>query len=293
MAAAFADWPEALSNTLAIAERCKVSIEFGVYHVPVFRSDDGSSPDDCFLRLCREGAMRRYGRIDATIQQRLDHEIGIIRKLGFVSYFLITWDFIKKAREMGIPVGPGRGSAAGSIVAYSLGITDVCPLRYSLLFERFLNPARVSMPDIDIDFCGQRRDEIIGYVRDKYGHDCVCQIITFGTMASRGVLRDVGRVLDFPIADIDKLCKKVPQGPGASLKAALASDPELEEFRTSSPQNRRLFDLALELEGKARHSSVHAAGVVIADVPLDTLIPLHRPSDAKEITTQFEGPTVR
>ena len=286
MATAFADWPEALANTVAIAERCAVDIEFGVYHVPVFAPDDGSPPDRYFHELCRKGAIARYGAIDDKIQARLDYEIGVVEKLGFVSYFLITWDFIKKAKEMGIPVGPGRGSAAGSIVAYCLGITDVCPLKYSLLFERFLNPARVSMPDIDIDFCGLRRDEIIQYVRAKYGEDCVCQIITFGTMASRGVLRDVGRVLDFPIADIDKLCKKVPQGPGASLKDALEKDLELKEIRDSSPQHKRLFDLALKLEGKARHSSIHAAGVVIADKPAREYVPLARNGD--DVITQWQ-----
>jgi DNA polymerase-3 subunit alpha len=191
-------------------------------------------PTTTSRRICKEGAIRRYGGIDEKVQKRLDYEIGVIRKLGFVSYFLIVQDFIQKAKSMGIPVGPGRGSAAGSIVAYCLGITDVCPLRYALLFERFLNPGRVSMPDIDIDFCGNRREEVIQYVRQKYGNDCVCQIITFGTMASRGVLRDVGRVLDFPIADVDKLCKKVPQGPGASLQAALESDAELKQIRDSS-----------------------------------------------------------
>ena len=286
MAAAFDDWPEALRSTVEIAERCAVDMEFGVYHVPVFQPEDGSTPDAFFEKLCRDGAVRRYGTIDEQVEQRLAYEIGVIKKLGFVSYFLITQDFIQKARDMGIPVGPGRGSAAGSIVAYCLGITDVCPLRYALLFERFLNPGRVSMPDIDIDFCGHRRDEIIQYVRDKYGDDCVCQIITFGTMASRGVLRDVGRVLDFPIPDVDKLCKKVPQGPGASLQAALESDPELKQIRDGSPQYKRLFDLSLQLEGLARHSSIHAAGVVIADRPLRDYVPLAK--NGEDVITQWQ-----
>ncbi len=286
MAAAFVDWPEALANTVAIAERCNVDIEFGVYHLPVFQPEDGTGPDVFFERICTEGAIRRYGAIDATVRQRLEFEIGVIKKLGFVSYFLIVQDFIQKAKTMGIPVGPGRGSAAGSIVAYVLGITDVCPLKYALLFERFLNPGRVSMPDIDIDFCGNRRDEVIQYVRQKYGNDCVCQIITFGTMASRGVLRDVGRVLDFPIADVDKLCKKVPQGPGASLQAALESDAELKQIRDSSPQHKRLFDLSLKLEGLARHSSIHAAGVVIADRPLRDYVPLAK--NGEDVITQWQ-----
>jgi DNA polymerase III subunit alpha len=286
MAEAFAGWTEPLQQTVAIAERCSVGIEFGVYHLPVFQPEDGSPPDVWFERICKEGAIRRYGRIDEAIQKRLDYEIGVIKKLGFVSYFLIVQDFIQKAKSMGIPVGPGRGSAAGSIVAYVLGITDVCPLRYALLFERFLNPGRVSMPDIDIDFCGDRRDEVIQYVRKKYGDDCVCQIITFGTMASRGVLRDVGRVLDFPIADVDKLCKKVPQGPGASLQAALETDAELKAIRDSSPQHKRLFDLSLKLEGLARHSSIHAAGVVIADRPLRDYVPLAKNGD--DVITQWQ-----
>ena len=286
MAAAFADWPEALAQTVAIAERCSVGMEFGVYHLPVFQPADGSKPDAWFEKICTQGAIARYGKIDETIQKRLDYEIGVIKKLGFVSYFLIVQDFIQKAKSMGIPVGPGRGSAAGSIVAYALGITDVCPLKYALLFERFLNPARVSMPDIDIDFCGNRRDEVIQYVREKYGNDCVCQIITFGTMASRGVLRDVGRVLDFPIADVDKLCKKVPQGPGASLQQALDSDPELKQIRESTPQHKRLFDLSLKLEGLARHSSIHAAGVVIADRPLRDYVPLAK--NGEDVITQWQ-----
>ena len=286
MARAFKSWPEALENTVKIAERCNIDIEFGVYHVPVYEAEDGSSPDDFFAKLCHDGAIERYGEISKEVQERLDYEVGIIKKLGFVSYFLITWDFIAKAREMGIPVGPGRGSAAGSIVSYCLRITDVCPLQYDLLFERFLNPGRVSMPDIDIDFCGIRRGEIIEYVRQKYGEDCVCQIITFGTMASRGVMRDVGRVLDFPVADIDKLCKKVPSGPGASLVTALETDTELQEVRDSSPQYKRLFELAVKLEGSARHSSIHAAGVVISDKPLEEYVPLAK--SGEDIVTQWQ-----
>lgn len=286
MAKAFSGWPEALSNSVAIAERCEVDIEFGVYHVPVYQPDDESTPDDYFAKLCHDGAIERYGEITKAVQDRLDYEVGIIKKLGFVSYFLITWDFIKKAKDMGIPVGPGRGSAAGSIVAYCLGITDVCPLEYNLLFERFLNPGRVSMPDIDIDFCGNRREEIIEYVRDKYGHDCVCQIITFGTMASRGVLKDVGRVLDFPVGEINDICKKVPQGPGASLAAALETDTELQQIRDQSPQHKRLFELALKLEGSARHNSIHAAGVVIADKPLKEYVPLAK--NGEDVITQWQ-----
>jgi len=221
MAEDFADLPEAIANTGAIAERCEVHIDFDSYHLPVFATGSDESTDEMFERICFEGARRRYGEVTKEVEDRLRYEMGIIRDLGFVSYFLITWDFVEKARERGIPVGPGRGSAAGSIVAYCMAITDLDPLRYRLIFERFLNADRISMPDIDIDFCGNRRDEVIDYVREKYGRENVSQIITFGTMASRGVLRDVGRVLEIPLAEIDKIAKKVPQGPGASLASAL------------------------------------------------------------------------
>ncbi|MEZ5963360.1 MAG: DNA polymerase III subunit alpha [Planctomycetota bacterium] len=286
MVQAFAALPEAIANTVAIAERCNVKIDFNVYHLPVFDTGAGETPDATFRRLCDEGARARYGESTAAVRDRLSYEIGIIEKLGFVSYFLVVQDFIRHARSLGIPVGPGRGSAAGSIVAYVLGITNLDPLRYNLLFERFLNAARVSMPDIDIDFCGDRRDEVIGYVRDKYGKDNVSQIVTFGTMASRGVLRDVGRVLEVPLGDIDQIAKKVPQGPGASLRAALDSDKELAEIRNASETNRRLFDLGLKLEGMVRHTSIHAAGVVVADRPLIDYVPLAR--NGEDITTQWQ-----
>jgi DNA polymerase-3 subunit alpha len=286
MAEAFAELPDALANTVAIAERCAVELDFKSYHLPRFHTGSDESPDEMFERLCREGARRRFREIEPHVEQRLRYEIEVIRKAGFVSYFLITWDFITKAREMGIPVGPGRGSAAGSMVAYCLGITDLDPLRYNLIFERFLNAERVTMPDIDVDFCGVRRDEVIDYVRSKYGDESVAQIITFGTMASRGVLRDVGRVLEMPLADIDRIAKKVPQGPGASLRKALETDPELAEIRSSSPATQSLFDLGLELEGLARHSSIHAAGVVIADRPLIEHVPMVRNGEC--ITTAWQ-----
>ncbi|GAB4140769.1 MAG: DNA polymerase III subunit alpha [Planctomycetota bacterium] len=286
MAEAFSGWEDPLLATLEIADRCRVSIETGVYHLPVFRTGTQESPSEYFRRRCREGIEKRYGIASEEVQKRLEYEVEVIEKLGFVSYFLIVQDFIAKARSLGIPVGPGRGSAAGSIVAYALGITDIDPLRYSLLFERFLNPGRVSMPDIDIDFCGHRRDEVISYVRETYGHECVSQIITFGTMASRGVLRDVGRVLQIDLAEIDKIAKKVPQGPKASLAAALQSDPELKALRESGTALRRLFDLSLQLEGIARHSSVHAAGVVIADRPLCDYVPLAR--NGEDVVTQWQ-----
>jgi DNA polymerase-3 subunit alpha len=286
MAAAFAETPEAIANTVAIAERCKVAIDFKTHHLPRFDTGTSQTPDELFNTICREGALQRYGELTPEIEQRLRYEMETIRALGFVSYFLVTWDFVRYAHSRGIPVGPGRGSAAGSLVAYCMGITDLNPLRYNLIFERFLNAERISMPDIDIDFCGNRRDEVIEYVRQKYGADNVSQIITFGTMASRGVLRDVGRVLEIPLGDIDKIAKKVPQGPGASLRKALESDRELIEIRDSSPELKRLFDLACKLEGLARHSSIHAAGVVISDRPLIERVPLALNGD--DITTQWQ-----
>ncbi|MBI83618.1 MAG: DNA polymerase III subunit alpha [Planctomycetaceae bacterium] len=282
----FADHPDAIAQTSLVAERCHVDIDFNTYHLPLFETGSKETPEQMFDRLVEEGARLRYGKVTPKIRSRLDYETEIIKKLNFVSYFLITWDFLRHARIEGIPVGPGRGSAAGSIVAYCLKITDLDPIRYNLIFERFLNAERITMPDIDIDFCGERRDEVIDYVRNKYGEDNVSQIITFGTMASRGVLRDVGRVLETPLGDIDKIAKKVPQGPGASLKNALEEDRELQSIRDESPENARLFKLALKLEGLARHSSVHAAGVVIADKPLTEYVPLARNGD--DITTQWQ-----
>ncbi len=286
MARCLSDVPEALANTVAVAERCDVVLDFETYHLPVFDSDGNQTPEDLFVLACQEGAIRRYGEVTEKIQARLDYEIGVILKLGFAGYFLITADFMNYARSIGIPVGPGRGSAAGSIVAYSLRITDLDPLKYNLIFERFLNADRISMPDIDVDFCGERRDEVIDYVRKKYGEQNVSQIITFGTMASRGVLRDVGRVLEVPLDEVDAIAKKVPQGPGASLATALAEDKELQELRDESPSNRRLFDLGLKLEGLVRHCSVHAAGVVISDRPLSDYVPMAKSGD--DTMTQWQ-----
>lgn len=286
MAELFREVPQALAATVEIAERCSVDIEFNVYHLPIFETGTDESPTAMFERVCFEGARERYGEITPEVRARLEYEIGVIRQLGFESYFLITADFIEHARQQGIPVGPGRGSAAGSMVAYVTKITNLDPLRYNLLFERFLNASRVSMPDIDVDFCGERRDEVIDYVRDKYGRDCVSQIVTFGTMASRGVLRDVGRVLEVDLGEVDKIAKKVPQGPGASLAKAVETDEELQEIRDSNATNKRLFELGLKLEGLARHSSVHAAGVVVADRPLRDYVPLSK--NGEDITTQWQ-----
>lgn len=289
MAETFRDLPEALKATMDVADQVDLELEFGNYHVPVFSSDGGESPDQLFDRLLEEGLQRRYGADNSRARERLEYEKRVIRELGFVSYFLIIWDLIRWARENGIPVGPGRGSAAGSIVAYLLDITRVDPLRYGLLFERFLNPSRVSMPDIDIDFCKEGRERVLAYTRQRYGDENVAQIVTFGTMASRTVVRDVGRVLDVPLKDVDRIAKKIPQGPGApSLAVAIEKDPELAALREESDTNRMLFEFSLSLEGLARHISTHAAGVVIADRPIIEYVPLAK--NGEDVTTQWPAP---
>ncbi|MHC4925530.1 MAG: DNA polymerase III subunit alpha, partial [Planctomycetota bacterium] len=268
MKALFKDLPDALENTTIIADRCELALDFDKTHLPRFTPPNGEEATPFFRRLCREGLRERYPGGSKEADERLAMEMGVIEKMGYVSYFLIVWDFIRFAREHSIPVGPGRGSAAGSIVAYALGITDVDPLRYGLLFERFLNSERVSMPDIDIDFCRDGREEVIQYVNQKYGGpENVSQIITFGTLAARAVLRDVGRVLAVPLTEIDGIAKKVPAGPGITLGDALEMDRDLAGMR-EDPRYKRLFDIALRLEGMNRHASVHAAGVVIGDGPL-------------------------
>lgn len=302
MAEVFKDLPDTLKATMDVAEQVDLDIEFGKYHVPVFHADDGESPDALFDRLCRQGIARLYGSDQGPALERLEREVQVIREMGFVSYFLIVWDLIRWAREHGIPVGPGRGSAAGSIVAYALDITRVDPLRYDLLFERFLNSARISMPDIDIDFCKEGREKVLQYTRDRYGHENVAQIVTFGTMSSRTVVRDVGRVLDVPLKDIDRIAKKIPAGPGApSLAKALKEDADLIEVRKEHPELDELFSLSVALEGMARHTSTHAAGVVIADKPIVEYTPLcvvKEGSASKkkgekqqvEVTTQWPAP---
>ncbi len=282
------DYPEALENTRNIADMVDFKMEFGKFHLPKFEKE-GVKDLKAYLRhLCEEGARARYKNYDHNpeIRKRLDYELGVIESMGFVSYFLITWDFIHYSREHSIAVGPGRGSAAGSIVAYVLGITDIDPLHYDLIFERFLNPKRISMPDIDIDFCMDRRTEVIDYVKEKYGEDRVCQIITFGTMAARAVIRDVGRVLEIPLADINAIAKKIPSGPGVKLDKSLKESPELQKIANSNQQMRDLFDTAMKLEGLNRHSSTHAAGVVISDEPLLDTIPLCG-KDGVDISTQY------
>ena len=282
----FGDLPEALRNTLQVAEQINVEIEFGKYRLPHFEPPDGLSTDDYFRKLCEEGFARYYPGNPPEARERLEYEMRVIGEMGFVTYFLITWDLIAHARRVGIPVGPGRGSAAGSIVAYVLEITRLDPLKYDLIFERFLNPGRVSMPDIDIDFCKDRREEMIQYTRQKYGDDRVCQIITFGKMKARAALRDVARVMDIPLSEVDQLVKKVPEGPGVKLKEAFDGDPELQELRDSTEQYQQWVGLATKIEGMARHTSVHAAGVIIGDEPLIEIAPLAKQDDI--ITTQWD-----
>ena len=276
---------EALENTRKIAERCEIEIDFDSRLLPAFQTPEGFTSEEYFQKLCEEGVAELYPEGGDAVRERLDYEMGIILQMGFVDYFLIVWDFIRYAREQGIPVGPGRGSAAGSIVAYALGITKIDPLKYDLLFERFLNAERISMPDIDIDFCKDGREQVIQYVAEKYGSDRVAQIITFGTMAAKGVIRDVGRVLNVSLGDVDTISKKIPVGPKITLTKSLAEDEELRQLRERDAVSKELFDVALKIEGSARHCSVHAAGVVITDVPLMERVPLYKNGDS--ITTQW------
>lgn len=286
MADMFRDLPDCVTASMDVAEQVSVEIEFGKYHLPVFRPDTNETAESLFARLLEANLARLYPTDDGRARQRVDYERKVIAELGFVSYFLIVWDLIRWARENGVPVGPGRGSAAGSIVAYLLGITKVDPLRYDLLFERFLNSARVSMPDIDIDFCKDGREKVLDYTRRRYGAENVAQIVTFGTMASRTVVRDVARVLDMPLKDIDKIAKKIPAGPNApTLAEALEKDPDLVAMKKERPDLDELFRLSVPLEGLARHISTHAAGVVIADRPIVEYVPLAKNGD--DITTQW------
>ncbi len=291
MRALFPYAKEALDNTAKIAARCQVEIEFGVTKLPKFVVPDGETSWSYLNRLCREGLARRYPEDDGALRERLDYELGVIQSMGYVDYFLIVWDFIHFARSRGIPVGPGRGSAAGSIVAYCLEITNIDPIRYDLLFERFLNPERVSMPDIDIDFCYERRQEVIDYVVEKYGKDQVVQIVTFGTLAAKGVIRDVGRALDYPYAQCDAIAKMVPRDLGMTLDRALKESPDLRNAYEQDDQVKYLIDMSKRLEGLPRHTSMHAAGVVISRTSVDEYVPLSRAADGT-ITTQFTMTTL-
>ena len=282
---------EALENTHKIAQRCHVEIEFGVTKLPKYDVPEGYTAWDYLNELCRKGLEERYQPVTEELRERLDYELSTIRNMGYVDYFLIVWDFIKYARDNDIMVGPGRGSAAGSLVAYTLGITQLDPMKYDLLFERFLNPERVSMPDIDVDFCFERRQEVIDYVVRKYGKDRVAQIVTFGTLAARGVIRDVGRVLDMPYAQVDVIAKMIPQELNITIDRALEMNPEFKKAYEEQEDIRRLIDTARRLEGLPRHTSMHAAGVVISQKAVDEYVPLSRAQDGS-ITTQFTMTTL-
>ena len=282
---------QAIDNTQKIADRCNVEIEFGVTKLPHFDVPEGYDSWTYLNKLCHEGLVRRYPDKHEELLPKLDYELSVIQKMGYVDYFLIVWDFINYARTHGIPVGPGRGSAAGSLVSYTTGITNIDPIRYNLLFERFLNPERVTMPDIDIDFCYERRSEVIDYVIEKYGKDCVTQIVTFGTLAARGVIRDVGRVMDLPYNFCDTIAKNIPNELNITIDKALTMNPELRSMYESDETVKRLIDMAKRLEGLPRHTSMHAAGVVISQKAMDEYVPLSRSSDGT-ITTQFVMTTI-
>ena len=291
MATLFPYAPEALENTYKIAQRCNVEIEFGVTKLPKYDVPEGYTSWEYLNKLCWDGFAERYPEDTGKLRDQLTYELSIIQKMGYVDYFLIVWDFIKYSRDHGIAVGPGRGSAAGSLVSYTLGITNIDPAKYQLLFERFLNPERVSMPDIDVDFCFERRQEVIDYVVRKYGKDRVAQIVTFGTLAARGVLRDVGRVMDMPYAFVDSIAKMVPQELNITLDRALKTNPELKTLYDTNEQVKELVDMSMRLEGLPRHTSMHAAGVVISQKAVDEYVPLSRAQDGS-LTTQFTMTTL-
>lgn len=286
MAELFPYAPQALENTCKIAERCNVEIEFGVTKVPHFEVPQGFDSWTYLNHLCNEGMKRRYPDADEEKKKRLEYELSVIHKMGYVDYFLIVWDYINYAKTHGIAVGPGRGSAAGSIVSYCLGITDIDPIKYSLIFERFLNPERVSMPDIDVDFCYERRQEVIDYVVEKYGKDCVVQIVTFGTMAARAVIKDVGRVLDLPYAMVDNIAKMVPREIGITIDKAIQENPDLRNAYENDAQVHDLIDKSKRLEGLPRHASMHAAGVLISQKAVDEYVPVATGSDGA-VVAQF------
>jgi len=286
MAEIFADHPEALANTARIAERCNVTMDFGTSRFPVFHSPAGKTREGYLRELCEEGFGRRYGEGSPELHERLDYELGVLEKLGFTSYFLIVWDFIHFAKQRGIPVGPGRGSAAGSMVAYVLGITDLDPVRYGLIFERFLNPERVSPPDIDVDFCQARRGEVIEYVRQKYGERCVSQIVTFNQLGAKSVVRDVARVLGLSYGDGDRIAKMIPNELNITLESAREKNPDLKSAIENEPSTRQLWSYSLVLEGLSRNAGIHAAGVVIGDQDLSEILPLARGKE-NEVITQY------
>ena len=283
----FSAFPEAIENTVKIADKCNVEFEFGHTILPNYDvPQEFNTHYDYFEFLCEEGLHKRYGEeLTAEIRKRADYELGVISKMGYIDYFLIVWDFINYAKCENIPVGPGRGSGAGSIIAYVLGITDIDPIKYGLLFERFLNPDRISMPDFDIDFCYERRQEVIDYVGRKYGHDHVSQIITFGTMSARMVIRDVARVLELPYADADKLAKMIPNELHITIRLAIEQNPELGVLYEMDEMTKKVLDIAMGLEGMPRQASTHACGVVITKDPVDTYVPLYVRDE--QISTQY------
>ncbi|MER2024507.1 MAG: DNA polymerase III subunit alpha, partial [Eubacteriales bacterium] len=283
--------PEAVDNTEKIAERCSVTITFGERKLPKYDVPQGYDSFSYLCELCRKGIEERYHPVTEEVEKRLTDELNTIRGMGFVDYFLIVWDYVKFARDHGIAVGPGRGSAAGSVVSYSLGITDLDPLKYSLIFERFLNPERVTMPDIDMDFGFERRQEVIDYVVEKYGRDRVVQIITFGTMAARGVIRDVARVLDLPYSEADEIAKMIPKELNITLERAISMNPDLKTRYEEDEKVHYLIDMAKRLEGLPRNTSMHAAGVVISQLPVREYVPLARAQDGS-ITTQYTMTTL-
>ncbi|MDO4788267.1 MAG: DNA polymerase III subunit alpha [Johnsonella sp.] len=278
--------PEAIENTAKIAERCNVEIEFGVTKLPSYDVPEGGDAFAYLTKICEEGLKKRYQNPGKDLRERLEFELGVIRNMGYVDYFLIVWDYINYAKSKKISVGPGRGSAAGSLASYCMGITDIDPIKYNLLFERFLNPERISLPDIDVDFCYERRQEVIDYVVEKYGKERVCQIITFGTMAAKGVVRDVGRALDLPYAKCDMIAKMIPFDLKMTLDKALQQSQDLRQLYENDPEVKNLIDLSRRLEGLPRHSSMHAAGVVISKKSIDEYVPLAKAADGS-LTTQF------
>ncbi|KAI4452429.1 DNA polymerase III subunit alpha [Eubacterium plexicaudatum ASF492] len=280
-----------MENTQKIADRCQVEIEFGNTKVPKYDVPDGYTAWEYLNKLCYDGLSERYPGREETLKSRLEYELDVIRTMGYVDYFLIVWDYIHFAKEHGISVGPGRGSAAGSLVAYTTGITNIDPIKYNLIFERFLNPERVSMPDIDVDFCFERRQEVIDYVVEKYGKECVTQIVTFGTLAARGVIRDVGRVMDIPYAFVDSIAKNIPSELGITIQKALQMNPDLRKIYEEDETVTKLINMSMRLEGLPRHTSTHAAGVVISQMPMDEYVPLSRGTDGM-ITTQFTMTTL-
>src|SRR6185436_12114556 len=287
MALDFPGQDAAMRRTLEIAERCNVTMELGRVLLPKFPTPGDRDAFDYLVELCEQGHAKRYDTVTPELRERLQFELKTIREMGFADYFLIVWDFIHFAKVNGIGVGPGRGSAAGSLAAYSLEITDIDPIRYDLLFERFLNPGRKSMPDIDIDFSVEGRERVINYFREKYGSDRVAQIITFSTMAARAAVRDAGRVLEIPYGVVDRIAKLIPEGPGQTLDECLKSGSELRREMDSNPVAKEILDLARPLEGLTRADSIHAAGVVIGAEPLIDVVPLQQKGADQEVVTQF------